>query len=448
MTDRLPPYSAEAEQGVLGCCLLNARQAMPEAQSAIGSEKAFYDLRHQVIWKTLCAMTETLDPIDVMTLRLALLEAGELERVGGMNYLSDLLDATPSAANLSYYLNLLLEKWQLRGMVKACTETVSRIYDLSEPVEQILDKAERDVLEVRKVVSKTGSVKSIKTVMPEVLDQIEAFHTRQGAVIGIPTGFVDLDRMTSGLHETEMTVVAAFPSVGKTSLAMNISEHVAIMQRIPVGVFSVEMSAKAIVMRLLCSRARSNLRTIREGYLSERDWPRLATEAHVLAAAPLYFVEQSDLTISQVRAIARRMHQESGIKLIVVDYLQLLHASGRENKTQETAAISSGLKQMAKELNVHVIACSQLTKDRDGTVRCRNAAEIHQDADNLFVLTSKAERDDQNQDAIQVELMIQKQRNGPTGPVQLTFLRSITRFESASKVSDDDVREMPLPYRD
>jgi replicative DNA helicase len=270
---------------------------------------------------------------------------------------------------------------------------------------------------------------------------------------GLSTGYADLDKLTTGLHGGEMIVIAARPSVGKTSLAMNVAEHVAVDLHLPVGVFSLEMTAESLILRMLCSRARVNLRNVREGFLAERDFPRLTGTAGRLASAPLYIEDSSALSILQLRAKARRMHLQHGIKLFVIDYLQLLHSTARraENRQQEIADISSGIKALAKELEVPVIVLSQLNreveKERNRKPRLsdlRESGAIEQDAD-LVALLYRASQDDdesgagQDQDAIPVNLYIAKQRNGPVGEIALTFLKGITRFESSTKVSAEDV---------
>jgi replicative DNA helicase len=271
---------------------------------------------------------------------------------------------------------------------------------------------------------------------------------------GIGTGFTDLDKMTSGLHAGEMVVIAARPSMGKTSLAMNIAEHAALNLKLPVGVFSLEMTAESLVLRMLCSRARVNLRSIREGFLAERDFAPLTSAAGQLSGAPLFIDDTSGLSILQLRAKARRLCQQHGIKLFVIDYLQLLHSTARraENRQQEIADISSGIKSLAKEMSVPVIVLSQLNRDlekrgpgeRPRLSDLRESGSIEQDADLVALLYKdlKGKEDDEpdfESDAVPVKLFIAKQRNGPVGDVDLTFLKSFTRFENAAKVSDEDM---------
>jgi replicative DNA helicase len=292
---------------------------------------------------------------------------------------------------------------------------------------------------------------ALKALVHRAINTIEDYHQRQGMLTGVGSGFVDFDKMTSGMHGGEMIVIAARPSMGKTSLAMNIVEHVVLEEKLPVGVFSLEMTAESLVLRMLCSRARVNMRNIRDGFLAERDFPKLTGAAGKMANAPLYIDDTAGLSILQLRAKARRMHQQYGIKMVVIDYLQLLNCGNSrvESRQQEVAQISNGVKSLAKELNVPVIVLSQLNreleKDKSRKPRLsdlRESGAIEQDADLIALLYKPEEgkEDDetppQDQEAIPVNLLIAKQRNGPTGDVHLTFFKGYTRFESAAKVAD------------
>jgi replicative DNA helicase len=375
-----------------------------------------------------------------------------LEAAGGVAYLASLPDAVPSAANLAYYADIVREKHLLRRMIQTCTGAVARVHESEGEVEALLDEIERDVLQLSEERVESN-VRTIKDLVRTAISTIEEFHQRQGMLTGLSTGFADFDKLTTGLHGGEMIVIAARPSMGKTSLAMNIAEHAAIDQRLPVGVFSLEMTAESLVLRMLCSRSRVNLRSIREGFLAERDFPKLTGTAGKLAGAPLFIEDTSNLSILQLRAKARRMYLQYGVKLFVVDYLQLLHSTARraENRQQEIADISNGIKALAKELNVPVIVLSQLNreveKEKNRKPRLsdlRESGAIEQDADLVALLYRPNSGDDDEaptpeQEAIPVNLLIAKQRNGPQGEVNLTFLRAYTRFESAAKVSPDDI---------
>jgi replicative DNA helicase len=451
--DRLPPHSPEAEQGVLGCVLLSPNDCMGECIGRFkeGAE-VFYDLRHQTIFSALIQMYDAREAIDVITLQQQLKNKQLLEEVGGIAYLAGLPDTVPSAANLSYYLDIVVEKYLLRKMIHTCTEVVGRVYDYEGEVDALLDEVERDILRISESRVQTQTT-TIKDLVKKAITTIEDFHQRQGMLTGVGTGFTDLDKMTSGLHGGEMVVIAARPSVGKTSLAMNIAEHVAIEQRLPVGVFSLEMTSESLVLRMLCSRSRVNMRNVREGFLAERDFPKLTGSAGKLANAPLFIDDSSALSILQLRAKARRMWQQYSIKLFVVDYLQLLHSTARraENRQQEIADISSGIKSLAKELSVPVIVLSQLNRELEREKNrkprlsdLRESGAIEQDADVVGLLYKPSSDDEESgsaaeEDAVPMNLLIAKQRNGPTGDVNLTFLKSYTRFESAAKVSAEDV---------
>ena len=449
--DRLPPHSIEAERGVLGCVLLSPAEGMGVCIERFkrGSEM-FYDLRHQSIFDLLADMYDNKEAIDLITLQQKLKDRKQLEAFGGISYLASLVDAVPSAANLEYYLEIVREKFLLRKMIQTCTGVVGRVYEYEGEVDGLLDEIEREVLRISEERAESSST-TIKELVHKAINTIEEFHKRQGMLTGVGTGFPDLDKMTSGLHGGEMVVIAARPSMGKTSLAMNVAEHVSIEQRLPVGVFSLEMTAESLVLRMLCSRSRVNLRNIREGFLAERDFPKLTGSASKLANAPLFIDDSSGLSILQLRAKARRMYQQNGIKLFVIDYLQLLNSTSRraENRQQEIADISNGIKALAKELNVPIIVLSQLNreleKDKNRKPRLsdlRESGAIEQDADLVALLYKPSSGDDeeaQEQDATPVNLYIAKQRNGPTGDVALTFLKGYTRFESAAKVSADDI---------
>jgi replicative DNA helicase len=417
-----------------------------------GDAEMFYDLRHQTIYNAVQEMYDKREAIDLITLQQRLKDAQMLDQVGGIPYLTSLQDAIPSAANLSYYLDIVQEKRVLRSMIRTCSDIVGRAYENEGEVDTLMDEAEKEILKISDSRVQT-STPGMKELVRKAISSIEDYHQRQGMLTGLGTGFPDLDKMTSGLHEGEMVVIAARPSMGKTSLAMNIAEHVVIEQKLPVGVFSLEMSAESLVLRMLCSRSRVNLRNVREGFLAERDFPKLTGAASKMAACPLIIDDSSGLSILQLRAKARRMHQQHQIKLLVIDYLQLLHSTARraqENRQQEIADISSGIKSLAKELKIPVIVLSQLNreleKDKNRKPRLsdlRESGSIEQDAD-LVGLLYKPSADDEetageDQDSRPVNLLIAKQRNGPTGDVNLTFLKSITRFETAAKVSDEDV---------
>jgi replicative DNA helicase len=450
-TDKLPPHSIEAEMGVLGAVLLSPNDNMGECiEKFKGRVEVFYDLRHQEIFACLVEMYDGKQPIDLITLQQKLKDKQQLDVVGGFAYLVGLPDKAGTAGHIGSYAQILWEKYVLRKMIRTCSDVVGRVYEHEGEVDQLLDEVETEILRISEERVEERSLK-IKDLVADSIQQIEDIHARGGVISGISTGFDDLDRMTTGLHGGEMIVIAARPSMGKTSIAMGIAEHVAIEQKFPVGVFSLEMSAESLVLRMLCSRARVNLRNIREGFMAERDFPKLTGAAGKIANSCLHIDDTPGLSILQLRAKARRMHSQHGIKLFVIDYLQLLHSTNRraDNRQQEIADISNGVKALAKELNVPVIVLSQLNreleKDKSRKPRLsdlRESGAIEQDADLVALLYKPASDDDDGkpeQESIAVNLLIAKQRNGPTGDVNLTFMKSYTRFENAAKINEEDV---------
>lgn len=451
--DRLPPHSIEAEQGVLGCALLSPNDSMGICVEKLKSgSECFYDLRHQSLFELLSEMYDAKEPIDLITVQQRLKDQGKLEAVGGLAYLASLQDAVPSAAHLEYYLSIVREKYILRKMIGACSSVISRVHEYEGEVDALLDEVERDILKISEE-REEGTSRGMKELVTSAIKIIEDFHKRQGALSGVPTGFADMDKMTNGMHAGDMIVIAARPSMGKTSLAMNIAEHVCVNERMPVGVFSLEMTSESLVMRMLCSLAKVNMKTIRDGFMTEGDMRRLFQAAGKLSKAPLHIDDTPGLSILQMRARARRMWQQSQIKLFVIDYLQLLHSSSRkaqDNRQQEVSEISSGVKALAKELQVPVIVLCQLNreleKDKSRKPRLsdlRESGAIEQDADLVGLLYKAAVEEDEEapaepQEAVPVNLLIAKQRNGPTGDVRMTFLKSFTRFESAAKVDPED----------
>lgn len=453
--DRLPPHAPDSERAALGCVMLSPNEVMPELIVSFGAagKDVYYDLRHQTIYEHMVQIWEKKKPIDVISLMELLKDKNLLEQVGGLPYLSTLPDQVPSAANISYYTSQIMEKYVMRKAVNTCTELIGRIYEHAGDVDSLMDGFERDALKIREGC-KVDVIPPMRDSVAKAINTIEDYANKHGAPIGIPTGFLDFDKMTCGLINGEVTIIAARPSMGKTSLAMNIVEHVAIDQREPVGVFSLEMNRDTLILRMLCSRARVNLRNIQEGFIADRDYPKITGAAGKLAGSGIHIDDIRGVSIMQLRAKARRMKQQYGCKLFVIDYLGLLHATigGKriDNRQREMAEISHGVHDMAGELNVPVIALAQLNRALEKENRkpvmsdLRESGEIEQDADTIgFLYRPKLKEEDEEvadyKDAVPMNLLIAKQRNGPTGEVALTFLKSFTRFENAAKVTYDDI---------
>ena len=442
---RPPPHSVEAEQGVLGSMLISPRDAIAEVVEKITAEY-FYVPAHQTIFEVLVDLWNTGAGIDLITFTQVLRDRNLLETVGGAAAVTNLYTFVPTAANVGYYLEIVRDKYILRSIIAAGTESVRRAYEEQDEVGNLLDEVEQRIFAVGEDRFK-GQMLSMKDQVMEAIESIEKLYERKGGITGISTGFVEFDRMTSGMHPSEMIVIAARPSMGKTALAMNIAEHVAINEKLPVGVFSLEMSSQQLVQRLLCSRARVNLQKVRDGFLGERDFPSLTAAASKLAEAKIFIDDSASLTILELRAKARRLKAQQEVQLIIVDYLQLLRSTSRraqDNRQLEISEISAGLKGLSKELKIPVIVVAQLNRQPEqrsgGKPRLsdlRESGSIEQDAD-LVGLLVRPELYEEDEEARQeksgeAELIIAKQRNGPVGEIPLTFLKEFTRFEDRAR---------------
>jgi replicative DNA helicase len=372
-----------------------------------------------------------------------------LDSIGGAAFVTSLFTFVPTAANVQYYLEIVRDKYILRQIISASTESVRRAYEEQDEVNNLLDEVEQAIFAVGEDRFK-GELLSMKEQVMSTLESIEKLFENKGAITGVSTGFRDLDKLTSGLHASEMIVIAARPSMGKTALAMNIAEHAAVEMKLPVAIFSLEMSAQQLVQRMLCSRARVNLAKTRDGFLAETDFPKLTHAASKLAEAKIFVDDSAGLTILELRAKARRLKAQQDVRLIIVDYLQLLRSTSRraqDNRQLEISEISAGLKGLAKELNIPIIVVAQLNRNpeiRTGSGKgvprladLRESGSIEQDADLVGLLVREEYYADSDEERTELEgkaeLIIAKQRNGPIGQVKLTFLKAFTRFEDRAE---------------
>ncbi len=425
--------------------LISPRETIAECVEKI-NEEYFYVPAHQTIYSVLVELWNAGQGIDLITFTQILRDRNLLETIGGAAFVTSLFTFVPTAANVGYYLDIVRDKYILRQIIAASTESVRRAYEEQDEVNNLLDEVEQKIFAVGEDRFK-GQLLSMKDQVMAAIEAIEGLYERKGGITGISTGFTELDRMTSGLHPAEMIVIAARPSMGKTALAMNIAEHVAINEKLPVAVFSLEMSSQQLVQRLLCSRARVNLQKVRDGFLAERDFPSLTAAASKLAEARIYIDDSAGLSILEVRAKARRLKAQQDIQLIVVDYLQLLRSTTKramENRQLEISEISAGLKGLAKELKIPIIVLAQLNRQPEartgGKPRLsdlRESGSIEQDADLVGLLVRpeiyEDDEDAKAEKAGEAELIIAKQRNGPVGEIQLTFLKEYTRFEDRAR---------------
>jgi replicative DNA helicase len=434
---KVPPQSLDAEESVLGGILLDSH-ALDRVIETM-SDADFYRESHRKIFRAMIALSEKGEPIDLVTLTDTLKARGELQDVGGATYLAELTDKVPSAANIAHYARIIREKAVLRSLITVSNEIASRCYNGEEDIEQFLDEAERLIFDVSEKRVRPSFFKMGDMIM-DTIKTVEKLYERKELVTGVPTGFLDLDRMTAGLQPADLVIVAARPSMGKTSFVLNIAQYVALHANtpMPVGIFSLEMSKEQLVMRMLCSEARVDNAKVRAGYLGERDFPRLAMAAGRLAEAPIFIDDTPAQNVLELRAKARRLKREANLGLVIIDYLQLMRGlTAQENRTQELSEISRGLKSLAKELNVPVVALSQLNRQveqradrRPMMSDIRESGSIEQDADViLFIYRDEVYKQDSQDEGI-AEIIVSKQRNGPTGTARLAFRREYTRFDN------------------
>ena len=440
------PQNVEAERGLLGSILLSPREVLNDCAEQI-TEEAFYSPAHGTIFRVLVEMWSANQQIDVITLTNRLRDLNLLDAVGGPWAVTELFGFVPTAANAPHYLDIVLEKSLLRRMITACTSSAARCYEEQGDVPQLLDDVEREIF----TIGETRFRKTEPDMRDEVfaaLENIEKMYQQRGRISGLATGFTIFDQMTDGLHPGEMIIVAARPSMGKTALAMNIVEHVALNLEAPkpVGVFSLEMSTQQLVQRMLCSRARVNMKKIRSGMLARAEHGKLNDAAAALSESSIFIDDTASLTILELRAKARRMRDRHRIELIAIDYLQLCRSTsrrGQDNRQIEIAEISSGIKALAKELEIPIIVLAQLNRQPEqrggGKPRMsdlRESGSLEQDADVVALLVRpevyEEYEDARSEMAGKAELLIAKQRNGPIGEIPLTFIKEYTRFENAA----------------
>ena len=435
---RVPPQSLEAEMAVLGAVLLD-NNAFSIATESI-AHNAFYKKAHQDIFAAMEGLSARGEAIDIVTLSEELKQRGTFHSVGAPAYLTAIMDQTHTAANVEHYANIVLEKFVLRRLITISSDIATQAFAGDRDAAEVLDEAERHIFEI----SQQGMFKGfepIGKIIRSHFKNIEELYSSGSHISGMPSPFEDLDSLTSGFQKSDLIIIAGRPGMGKTSFALNLGEYLALKQKTPVGVFSLEMSSEQLVTRLLCSEARIDSNKLRRGYLKSNEYAELAIVAGYLAEAPIYIDDSAGLSTLELRAKARRLKAEAGIGMLIVDYLQLVSVKERtENRQQQISLISRGLKALAKELEIPVIALSQLSRaveSRGGDKRpmlsdLRESGSIEQDADVVLFLYRPEVYDQSEENRGKAELIIGKQRNGPTGTVNLTFIDSCTRFEPAA----------------
>jgi replicative DNA helicase len=437
--DRLPPQSIEAEQSVLGALLID-RDAVIEVAEILRPED-FYRGAHGEVYGAVLDLYERREPVDIVTVSEVLERRGALESVGGAAYLTGLINLTPTAVNATYYARIVERKSVLRNLIGAAGRIASIGYEEATDVAESIDRAESELFSVSQRRVSSG-FSPLRQLLHSAYDRLDYLHQHRGEISGVPTGFKDLDALTTGLQKSDLVIIAARPSIGKTSLALNFAEHAAVMRGRTVGIFSLEMSKEQLVLRLLSSRAGIDSQRLRTGFLEEMDFTRLAPAMNELAEAPMFIDDTPNISTMELRTKARRLQAESGLDMVIVDYLQLMQStvmSRDANRVQEVSEISRGLKALAKELDVPVVALSQLSRQPEMRESkeprlsdLRESGSIEQDADLVLFLWRDRERgaEDTDADGEVINLKLSKHRNGPTGEIKLWFRKRQTRFVS------------------
>jgi replicative DNA helicase len=440
--DRRPPWSEDAEQAVLSAMLID-QDAILRATEHV-DDTMFYREGHRRLFRAMVAISERGDVVDPLTLSDELQRRGELDASGGKDYIGFLVDAVPTSANVEYHAKIVREKALLRRLIEASTDIVAEAFDARQTAGDLLDHAESRIFEISQQRGREGFTR-IKELLWPTMERIEALQRGGKSITGVPSGFTDLDELTSGFQASDLIVVAARPSMGKTAFILNVAQHAAIEHNVPVALFSLEMSKESLVQRMLTGEARVDAQKLRKGMLRDDDFPRLARAAGILAQAPIFIDDSPGITLLEMRSAARRLRADANVGLVVVDYLQLIQStSDAENRTQEISQISRSLKALAKELAVPVVALSQLsrateqrTDKRPQLSDLRESGAIEQDADLvMFIYRQEMYEGPTDKDGNSLEgraeVIVGKQRNGPTGIVNLFFHKAYTRFENYS----------------
>ncbi|MFB3153401.1 MAG: replicative DNA helicase [Candidatus Acidiferrales bacterium] len=446
--ERKFPHNLEAERSVLGAILLDNEAFHPAIETLEPGD--FYQDGHRKIFARMVALSEERRAIDLVTLNEDLERAGELEAAGGTAYLSSLVDGVPRISHVEHYARIVKQKALLRNLIHASHNIITECFEAEQEADELLDRAEESIFALAEDRIRAGLL-PLKEIVRATFPRLDEYFERRQRITGLATGFTDFDNLTSGLQPSDLVVLASRPSMGKTALALNIAQHVALDLEKPVAMFSLEMAKESLLLRLLCAEGRVDQHRFRTGYLSREEQGRVVTASARLAQAPIYIDDTPALTVLEMRAKCRRLQAEHGVALVIVDYLQLMSGRGRfENRVQEVSSISRGLKALAKELRVPLLALSQLSRapeQRTGDHRpqlsdLRDSGSIEQDADVVaFIFRPEMYRDPDmvtDEERGKAELIVAKQRNGPTGKVHLAFLRQFTRFENLLRHPEEE----------
>ncbi len=436
---RVPPQNVDAEKSVLGSMLIDA-EAIGLALEIL-DDSWFYEETHRHIYSAAISLYNNHKNVDLITLSDKLKSDGLLERVGGVSYLASIIDYVPSAANVEHYARIVREKGIQRMLIKNATQIINESYESKDNVPELVDRAERLIFEIADLRQRQGAV-HIKDLIKSAIETIDTLYQRKEYITGIPTGFLEFDKMTSGLQRSDLVIVAGRPSMGKSSLAVSMAEHAALEKKLPVAFFSLEMSKEQLVQRMLCSHARVDAHKVRSGFLSPSDWPKLTAAAGKLSNSMIFIDDMPAISALELRAKARRLKANHNIQLIVLDYLQLMRSSMKtDSRQQEISEISRSIKALARELNIPIIAISQLSRavesrqdHRPQLSDLRESGAIEQDADLVVLLMREEYYNPTEENKGITEIIVAKQRNGPVGTVKLAFIKEYMRFENLAHV--------------
>jgi len=443
LIDRIPPQNIEAEQAVLGAMLIKKEAISEVVTILIGTD--FYRDAHRIIFDAMLELFNKNEAVDLITITEQLRKNEQLDKVGGIAYVTSLANSVPTAANIEYHAKIVKEKGQLRHLINSATAIAGMGYEDNENVIDVMDKAEKMILEVA-AKRGGGDFTPIKNILLDTFSKIEVLYASKGGITGTPTGFKDLDKLTSGLQPSDLILVAARPSMGKTAFTLNLATHIAVREKKAVAFFSLEMSKEQLVQRMLCSEGAIDSQRLRIGELDDKDWGKLISAADRLSTAPIFIDDTAGITVMELRSKARRLKTEYDLKLIVIDYLQLMQGSsskGGDNRQQEISEISRSLKALARELNVPVIALSQLSRSVESRQvkkpmlsDLRESGSLEQDADIVMFLYREDYYDPDTENKNITDVIIAKHRNGPVDTIQLFFHKQFTKFADLSRIQN------------
>ncbi|TRZ94973.1 replicative DNA helicase [bacterium] len=437
--DKIPPQNLEAEMAVLGSMLID-EDAVSVALELLRSE-SFYKDSHRKIFQAISDLYNANKAVDLITLGDELKRNGTLDEVGGLSFLTALANSVPSAANINHYVSIVKEKSTLRTLINNSTKVISFCYESEGNIDEVVDNAEKLIFEVRDSKIHSGYM-HLKEIVKDSIETIDILYQKKAHVTGIPTGYIDFDIKTAGLQNSDLIVIAGRPSMGKSALVLGIAEHAGVVEKIPLAVFSLEMSKEQLVQRMLCAHAKVDAHKVRTGYLAPSDWPRLTAAAGKLSEAPIFIDDTPAISVMELRTKARRLKAHHDIKLVILDYMQLMRGSGGiENRQQEISEISRCLKALARELHLPLIAISQLsravesrTDHRPQLSDLRESGAIEQDADLVALILREEYYNPTPENQGIAEVIIAKQRNGPVGTMKLAFIKEYTRFENIARI--------------